>query len=312
MNEIGIKFKYNKNCFKQPSKCSKIKESAPYYMTKNLAFKAQNPSKIPIRLIKKTINACNEKATITFDIGEQTNLYTTLIDKLSSINVKWVNKYSKNFPEKTYIARDLKHMIDNALQMMIFTLGSKESTKINDTKTILSDIIKTYKCNYLFSEKKNAVPLDIFNFSLQSLKKIINSKNIKINVENKELIETSEMSSKLKECELFNVFLNVTQNAVKYSHNGGNVKIDFQQVKIPDKGSFLKFSVQDNGIGIENKEIEKLFNREIKRGTNTKDIYGTGLGLKRLKNILGRDNIEISSKINEGTTVTCYIPLNEV
>jgi signal transduction histidine kinase len=67
--------------------------------------------------------------------------------------------------------------------------------------------------------------------------------------------------------------------------------------------------VTDKGIGISNEDQKHLFERFF-RGKNANHIQGTGLGLhivgKYLELMKGR--ITVKSKLDEGTTVTVYIP----
>ncbi|MEI2731668.1 MAG: HAMP domain-containing sensor histidine kinase [Dermatophilaceae bacterium] len=73
---------------------------------------------------------------------------------------------------------------------------------------------------------------------------------------------------------------NLISNAVKYSHNGGKVIIEFKADK-----SRWTLTVKDNGIGISKKAQRKLF-REFYRGENAMNakIVGSGIGLLLVKN----------------------------
>ena len=74
--------------------------------------------------------------------------------------------------------------------------------------------------------------------------------------------------------------------------------------------SHFVLSVQDEGIGISEEDQKHLFDRFF-RGVNVTNIQGTGLGLHivaKYTELLG-GKVSISSKLNEGTTVTVQLDL---
>lgn len=101
-----------------------------------------------------------------------------------------------------------------------------------------------------------------------------------------------------------NTFINLLSNAVKFSGENGNISVT---TAVIDKQFMI--SVEDYGIGISDEDQQHLFERFF-RAKNAVNIQGTGLGLhivsKYLELMNGRINIK--SRLNEGTTVTIYIP----
>ncbi|WP_078593092.1 sensor histidine kinase [Evansella clarkii] len=106
------------------------------------------------------------------------------------------------------------------------------------------------------------------------------------------------------------VWLNLISNAVKYSEDGGEIRVVMQK-----EGEMVKVSVSDTGKGIPEKAIPYLFERFYKvdkaRSSSTE---GTGLGLSIVKKILELHNafIDVDSKEGEGSvfTVTLYRSFN--
>ncbi len=99
-------------------------------------------------------------------------------------------------------------------------------------------------------------------------------------------------------------------NSIKYSkEKDAYIKVSYKN----NKNNVMLF-IEDNGIGIDSTEIEKVFNKGF-TGTNGRKKYNsTGIGLylcKKLCDKLGH-NITISSKINEKTTVTIIFPNNSL
>ncbi|MGI6012344.1 MAG: sensor histidine kinase [Ruminococcus sp.] len=99
------------------------------------------------------------------------------------------------------------------------------------------------------------------------------------------------------------VFTNILENAIKYSHNRATVTI--QSVLYE---SFVCVRVIDNGIGIPEEEQGKIFQR-FYRGTNVTDKQGFGIGLYLSREVLRKQKgyIKVKSKLNKGTTVEIFL-----
>ena len=103
-----------------------------------------------------------------------------------------------------------------------------------------------------------------------------------------------------------NIMINLISNAVKFSEENALIKI---RSKVSDGKATI--SVQDQGIGISEEDQDHLFSSFF-RGKNAINIQGTGLGLhivKRYLDLMG-GSVELKSKLEEGTTVTLVIPVN--
>lgn len=100
---------------------------------------------------------------------------------------------------------------------------------------------------------------------------------------------------------------NLLSNAIKYSPDGGKI-----EVVISNPNSNLIMEVKDEGIGIPEIEVDKVFD-SFYRTKNAGNIAGTGLGLAIVKRAVELHNgvISVKSKLNEGTSFTVKIPINE-
>lgn len=102
------------------------------------------------------------------------------------------------------------------------------------------------------------------------------------------------------------VVLNILTNSIKYTPNGGNIKI---YVGFVYNDAYIK--VIDNGIGIPEEDLNRIFERFYRVDkARTREMGGTGLGLSIAKEILdqNRGSIDIKSKKGEGTEVVIRIP----
>lgn len=106
---------------------------------------------------------------------------------------------------------------------------------------------------------------------------------------------------------LTQLFINIIGNAIKFSPNGGEIR-----VKLENAVDTVVVSVQDEGIGIPKDAITSLF-QKFKRIDNSarRKIGGTGLGLALSKEIMQQHNgtIWIESEEGKGTTVLFALPL---
>lgn len=102
------------------------------------------------------------------------------------------------------------------------------------------------------------------------------------------------------------VMANIIGNSIKYTHNGGQI-----DVKVDAKKNGASVSIKDNGIGIPEADIPRLFERFYRVGkARSTDEGGTGLGLAIANEIITSHagNIKVESTLGEGTEVTVFLP----
>jgi signal transduction histidine kinase len=107
------------------------------------------------------------------------------------------------------------------------------------------------------------------------------------------------------EVKLRQILINLLSNAVKFTLEGSII------VSVTSAKGRVQFAVSDSGIGIEEKNLTKVF-EEFFMGTQVSGQKGTGLGLtisKQLAKLLGGD-IYVKSTVGVGTTFTVDLPLH--
>ena len=100
------------------------------------------------------------------------------------------------------------------------------------------------------------------------------------------------------------VLMNILSNAVKYTPQGGHIRLDVEELTHTEHYAKYRFVVQDDGIGMSEayqKTLFKPFTREEKSGTNR--VQGTGLGMAITKSIvdLMGGTIRVESATGKGT-----------
>ena len=105
------------------------------------------------------------------------------------------------------------------------------------------------------------------------------------------------------------VVLNILTNSIKYTPNGGEIKI---YVGFVYNDAYIK--IFDNGIGIPEEDLNRIFERFYRVDkARTREMGGTGLGLSIAKEILDKNggSIDIKSVVGQGTEVVIRIPTKE-
>ena len=103
------------------------------------------------------------------------------------------------------------------------------------------------------------------------------------------------------ELRLSQVLINLLNNAVKFTHEGGNITLKVREDDKGDGTTSLTVSVSDTGIGIDSEGIRKLFSDfEQVDGSITRSYGGTGLGLAICKKIIDLMDGEIWAESEPG------------
>lgn len=108
---------------------------------------------------------------------------------------------------------------------------------------------------------------------------------------------------------IYEMIFNICDNAIKYNKEGGNVSI---RIKTDQTGNKVSVSVRDTGIGISEKEQERIFERFYRiDNSRSKELGGTGLGLSIVKHGAKYHGAEIkvNSESGRGTEFTIiFVP----
>ena len=148
----------------------------------------------------------------------------------------------------------------------------------------------------------------IINECLDELSYLVNEKNLEVilNIDHKIILNVDPTR-------LFTVFVNLISNAIKFTPDYGWIEVS---VKKEEKQ--YRFEVKDNGIGLSEEEITRLFKKfeRIKSPILSKNINfkdsGTGLGLYITKGIINAHGGEIHAESegeNKGSTFSFTLPI---
>jgi len=120
-------------------------------------------------------------------------------------------------------------------------------------------------------------------------------------------IDPGAASFKADPFALEQMFINLIDNAVKYTEEGGII------ISCRPEADHIIISIEDTGIGIPQKYLQRIFERfYVVDKSRSRKAGGTGLGLSIVKHIvlLHNGTINVSSTPSKGTTFTISLPVN--
>ncbi len=170
----------------------------------------------------------------------------------------------------------------------------EENKRLGNQVERVLNIARTEKENY----KVDTHPVnihDIINESVSIFKFKVEKKEGKII---KKLNANNPVIKGNKD-HLLNVFNNLIENAYKYSEDKPTIIIESNS-----ESSSLEISIKDNGIGIKNSNIDKIFDKFYREPQgNIHNVKGFGLGLSYVKNIVNKlgASIIVESKYGKGS-----------
>ena len=149
-------------------------------------------------------------------------------------------------------------------------------------------------------QKFNIVELVHEIFDLMEMKAAEMNINLKLKNESQGVTVVADRNK------IQQVLMNLVSNSIKYGKDGGDVVIRFF-----DMHSNMLIEVSDNGIGIAQESLDRLFERFYRVDKNrSREIGGTGLGLAIVKHILEGHNqtINVRSTKGKGSTFSFILP----
>ncbi|OGK12927.1 hypothetical protein A3A93_01700 [Candidatus Roizmanbacteria bacterium RIFCSPLOWO2_01_FULL_38_12] len=202
--------------------------------------------------------------------------------------------------------------------MEVFLRGKKKN--LNDAKTIIGESI--VEVNKLQSLSESLLQLaqyqnpnghtlfeqilisDVVNKAVSNIKPIAKKKNI--------MIKTDVEDRKIKgnKYSLEDLFKILLDNAVKYSQVNTSVSIISKKTD-----GYIEIEVKDQGIGIDDKDLPRIFERfyraDIARTKNSHDGYGLGLSIAKKIVEIHHGSIGVKSKVKQETTFIVRLPIKQ-
>lgn len=241
-------------------------------------------------------------------LSEKTNTLITNEMRLKEINTNQKTLF-------TIVGHDLKGPIATLRELL------KLMTDGNDKENILQNLLpklNKYTDHVYFTvdnllswgnKQMKGARTDASRVQLHSVAtRVINlfseailRKNLTINLEiNQNIYAWVDMN------DIEVVFRNIVNNAIKFSHNGGEIKIC-----ATENTNQIVLQFEDQGVGISDEVKKVIFETNRHYSTaGTNNEKGTGMGLMLSKELLLRNKgkIEVKSTLNAGSTFVVYLP----
>ena len=276
----------------------------------------------------------------TYESKTEKNYITKITDKYYAISIIY-SKQDWSFESSVIlIYSDITQIRNTEILKRDFFINASHELKsplttiIGSADLIAQGIVKDQETkndliNRIGSEAKrmNNLVMDMLALSEYETKKqetqnqVINPKkvieevikNLEVLVKTKQTnihLETEQTNIFMGYEEIYQIFKNLLENAIKYGKQKGNVWI-----KTYIENEDFVISVRDDGIGIPKNDINRVFERFYRVDkARSKSTGGTGLGLSIVKHIILNYNghIELLSEEDNGTEVMIFIPKNEI
>lgn len=230
--------------------------------------------KITIKLKEVAENSQKDKTTLKDSLSDISHQIKTPI---TSILIMLDNILSdENMPEdiKKDFIKDIKREIIN-IKFLVESILKLSKIDSNSIKFI----------------KKEVFIKDIINEAVKNVSMLSELKNIEIIVSGDDSIKTI--------CDLkwqVEAITNILKNCIEHSYENRKIYINYNQ-----NNMYTELKIEDNGTGIDAKDLPHIFERFYKGKNSSSDSVGIGLALS--KSIIESNNgyIQVDSKLNKGT-----------
>ena len=204
------------------------------------------------------------------------NISHQLKTPLTSISILVDNLCDEEVDKKTEIEflNDIKRQVDNINYLIIVLLK-----------------LSKFDANVITFKKDNINVKKLILECMKNLDVIREVKNINIHVSGANDVEF--IGDYKWECEAIS---NILKNAIEHTLNGKFIYISFK-----DKSIYTEIIIEDEGLGMSEKEKNRIFERFYKGSSTNSNNFGIGLSLA--KEIITKDNgkIIVKSEVNKGT-----------
>ncbi len=229
---------------------------------------------------------------------------------------------------KSLFLANMSHEIRTPLNGIVGFTELLKTTELNDEQreflsiidkssenllSIINNILDLSKVESNKVEVENIVfsTEEEFDSAIETYAVAAAEKNIDLNYY---LDPTISKSLKGDPTKIKEILINLMSNAIKFTSYGGTINVEIKKIK-SDEGDKIRFSVQDNGIGMTREQQTRIFTAFSQADISvTRKYGGTGLGLtlsSQFVELMGGE-LEVESTKDQGSTFYFTLPLEEL
>lgn len=229
-------------------------------------------------------------------------------------NEKFKNNYFVNLSHELRtpinVITSILQLTDNMMRNKTMTYKKAEgyieiiNRNCENLLKIISDIIDSSKIetgNYKINKKNNNIVYIAEEVAL-NMSNFIEGKGLSLIIDP----EIEEKVISCDETEIERCVINLLGNAVKFTPEGGEIRVYIKEVK-----GYIEITIEDNGIGISKEDQEFIFKRFSQvEGNGATKATSSGIGLTLVKDIVDLHGgyIRLESELNKGSKFTIGLP----
>ncbi|KAA0955953.1 HAMP domain-containing histidine kinase [Sporosarcina sp. ANT_H38] len=325
-NTVGVPFKFNGETyalFLRPD--IKMLFTEVHYILGGMVLIMAVFSLLAMLIVAKMlIDPITELTAATKEVGEEKFARTLDINRRDEIGqlAKSFQLMTKKLSENDRIRKEFISDVSHDFQSPLLNIKGYAELLLDDKLT--EDSRKNY-ATVIQSETERLSSLTkqlLLLTSLDQLSSPLEKRTFELDKQLKEivrkyrwLLEEKEMTLEMDIEEvrftgdpafLEKVWENLLTNALKYTEIGGTI-----EVVLTEQSDQVKVIVKDNGIGIDEEELKRIFDRFYRADdSRTQETGGTGLGLSIVQQVvkLHGGTIDVVSQKGQGTTFTVVFP----
>jgi len=258
------------------------------------------------------------------------------ISRLIETFNEMISRLDQSFQQMKQFSSDASHELKTPLTILkgeVEVMLRKERTsheyqqtlksnleEINRMSQIVEDLLTLSKADTgeIGLNKEDINLTEILNEVVAQMNRLASSKKLDLSSSNHdENIHLFGDALRLRE-----LFINLIENGIKYTEEGGSIRIFLQKVSSArnqsgwlerEKGELVKIIVSDTGIGIAQEDQERIFDRFFRVDkARSREHGGSGLGLSICKWIVEahQGDIEVESELGKGSSFIVRLPLS--
>jgi heavy metal sensor kinase len=270
----------------------------------------------PVDKIAQTAQKIGES-----DLSQRINVNTKdELGRLAATLNEMIGRLEKAFKRQKQFTSDASHELRTPLAVIEAesTLALQKERRPNDYRQSLETVSReTRQMSSLIDKLLTLARADAgkeqWNFAEVELDKLISNLSTDVEVLCQEkglsfqLGQTQDLVVKGDEARLTELFMNLLDNAIRYTHAPGTVSLSLRR-----EGQMAVVAITDTGIGIPAEDIPLIFERFYRVDkSRSRSEGGSGLGLAICRHIAEAHGgkIEVESRVGGGSTFSVWLPL---